>query len=236
MLKTLIAAVGILAALTAHGQTYPNKPVRMIVAFPPGQTTDIIARAIATRFAETMKQNFITDNKPGAGAIIGTELAKNAAPDGYTLLMNSSGPMAINPGLYAKLPYDPVRDFVSIGMTANVPQFVVARTDFPANTLKELGAVMSRLEIVEFKGGIYYGKLYLKTEGGEEDKVVDCRPSDGIGLAIRMKTPIFVSEEVMASESFAVDPTKEEQDKQAFHDFIENISPKDFEQYGKGHK
>ena len=144
MLKTLIAAVGILAALTAHGQTYPNKPVRMIVAFPPGQTTDIIARAIATRFAETMKQNFITDNKPGAGAIIGTELAKNAAPDGYTLLMNSSGPMAINPGLYAKLPYDPVRDFVSIGMTANVPQFLVARTDFPANTLKELIAYVGR--------------------------------------------------------------------------------------------
>lgn len=108
--------------------------------------------------------------------------------------------------------------------------------DLFANTLRELSATVTRLEIVEFKGGIFYGRLYLKTEGSEEDKVVDCRPSDGIGLAIRMKTPIFVSEEVMASESFPVDPTREEQDKQAFHDFIENISPKDFEQYGKGHK
>jgi bifunctional DNase/RNase len=108
--------------------------------------------------------------------------------------------------------------------------------DLFATTLKEANLAVTRMEIIEYKGGIFYGRLHLKAEGSDEDKLIDCRPSDGIGLAIRMKTPIFVSEEVMASESFAVDPTKEEQDRQAFHDFMENISPKDFEQYGKNQK
>lgn len=126
------------ASLSAAQESYPNKPVRIIVPFPAGQATDLLARALGQQFAKTTGQSFYIDNKPGASAIIGVEAAKNAAPDGYTIVMASSGPLAINPTLYTKLPYDPIRDFQPIGMVAIVPQFLVTSKSFPAEDLKGL--------------------------------------------------------------------------------------------------
>lgn len=123
---------------------YPNRPVRVIVPFPAGQTTDMVARMLAQQFTESLGQSFYVDNKAGAGAIIGTEQAKNAVPDGYTLLMASSGPLAINPSMYPKLPYDTLKDFQPIGMVVVVAQFLVVNKDFPANNLKELIAYVKQ--------------------------------------------------------------------------------------------
>ena len=129
----------------AHAQNaYPVRPVRVVVPFPAGQATDVVARMLSQQFTESMGQTFFVDNKAGAAAIIGTEQVKNALPDGYTLLMASSGPLAINPSLYSKLPYDTLKDFLPIGMTVTVPQFLVVNKDFPANNLKDLMAYVKQ--------------------------------------------------------------------------------------------
>lgn len=130
-----------LAPTLAGAQSdYPTRPVRVVAPFPPGQGTELIARMVAQQFTLTMGQSFFVDNKPGAAAIIGTEFVKNAAPDGYTLLVAGSGPLAINPSMYSKLPYNTMRDFQPVGMIAAVPNVLVVAKDFPARTLAELVA------------------------------------------------------------------------------------------------
>jgi tripartite-type tricarboxylate transporter receptor subunit TctC len=136
-IAALLCCLSFGLAATAQ-ENYPNKPVRIIVPFPAGQATDLLARTLAQQFTKTMGQSFYIDNKPGASAIIGVEATKNSAPDGYTLLMASSGPLAINPTLYSRLPYDPLKDFQPIGMIAVVPQFLVSKKNFPADDLKGL--------------------------------------------------------------------------------------------------
>jgi len=126
--------IGLAAAQTE----YPARPVRVVAPFPPGQGTELIARALAQQFTQTMGQSFYVDNKPGASGIIGTEFVKNSAPDGYTLLVAGSGPLAINMSMYSKLPYDSLRDFQPIGMIAAVPNVLVVAKDFPANNLREV--------------------------------------------------------------------------------------------------
>jgi len=118
-------------------QTYPTKPVKVIVAFAPGSATDILARVMADYFTKSMGQPFIVENKPGAGGIPGTEQAKNAAPDGYTLTMCPSGPFGINPAIYSKLPYDPLKDFEPIGNIGFTPQTIVVGAQQPYKTLKD---------------------------------------------------------------------------------------------------
>ena len=117
---------------------YPNRPVKIIVAFPPGQATDQTARALAQKMSESLGQQFFIENRPGAASIIGSEVAAKAPNDGYTLFMGSSGSLAVNPGMYAKLPYDAVRDFAPIAQAMKVPFFIVVRNDFPANSVKDL--------------------------------------------------------------------------------------------------
>jgi len=132
-------------AFTAMAQTaYPNKPVKVIVPFPVGQATDVIARILSQEFTETLGQSFYVDNKGGAAAIVGMEAAKAAPADGYTLLMASSGPLTINPALYSKLTYDTLRDFQPIGTAVIVPQFLVVNKDFPANNLKDVIAYVKQ--------------------------------------------------------------------------------------------
>ncbi len=145
MKKTLAAiTLSLLAGWSCAQGTWPTRPVRVIVPFPAGQTTDVIARLLSQQLTDSIGQTFYVDNKAGAAAIIGTEQAKNATADGYTLLMASSGPLAINPSLYTKLSYDTLRDFQPIGIIAAVPQFLVVNKDFLPNNLKELIAYVKQ--------------------------------------------------------------------------------------------
>jgi tripartite-type tricarboxylate transporter receptor subunit TctC len=115
---------------------YPNKPVRLIVPFAPGGSNDIVARIIGYKFAESMAQQVIIDNRGGASGIIGTDLAAKAAPDGYTLLMMSLT-LAVNPSLYKKLPYDTGKDLLPVSLVASAPLILVVHPSIPAKSLKE---------------------------------------------------------------------------------------------------
>ena len=123
----------------ASAQTYPAKPVRIVVPFPAGGTSDILARAVGQKLGEEMKQQFIVDNRPGAGANIGAELVAKAPADGHTLLLASSI-HTINPSLYPKLGYDPVRDFAPIALIAATSQVLAVHNSVPVKTVKELVA------------------------------------------------------------------------------------------------
>jgi tripartite-type tricarboxylate transporter receptor subunit TctC len=128
-----------LACAPAHAQTsYPAKPVRLVVPFPAGGTTDILARAVAQKLSETWGQQVIVDNRPGAAGNIGTELVARSAPDGYTLLMGTVGTHAINASLYEKLPFDPVKDFTPVVLVAGVPNVLVVNQSVPAQSVAEL--------------------------------------------------------------------------------------------------
>jgi tripartite-type tricarboxylate transporter receptor subunit TctC len=117
---------------------YPSKPIRLIVPFTPGTSIDIMTRVVAQRLTEAWGQQAIVENRPGAGGIIGTEMGAKAVPDGYTLTMAASGAFAVNPGLYSKLPYDPVRDFMPIATLALIPQVLVTGSSSSYKSVKEL--------------------------------------------------------------------------------------------------
>ncbi len=123
-----------------YAQAYPAKPVRVVVAFTAGGTTDILARNVAQQLAEKLKQPFLIDNKPGAGGNMGTESVVRAAPDGYTLIVNSVGPIAVNPTLYGKLPYNPLTDLVPMVQIADVPNVLAIHPSLPVKTMEEFVA------------------------------------------------------------------------------------------------
>lgn len=135
------AAIVALFTLNASAQDYPNRSIRVIVPFPPGGSTDILARTVFAKLGQEWHQSVIIDNRPGASGMIGTEIGARAAPDGYTLLMGSGGPLTINPALYPKLPYDPVKDFAPITVVAAVPNIIVANLSLPVHSVKELIAL-----------------------------------------------------------------------------------------------
>ena len=136
-LSKLIAAFTlIVAAALSHAQPYPAKPIRMILAFPPGGPTDIVARVLAQKLTEQMGQQVIVDNKPGAGGNIGAELAARAPNDGYTMFYNTSA-IVINPALYGKASYDTLKDFVPVALTAAIPMVLVVHPSLPARNMKE---------------------------------------------------------------------------------------------------
>ena len=128
------------AAVGALAQVYPSKPIRMVVGFPPGGGNDIIARMVGAKMQESWGQPVVIDNKPGANSIIASEFVAKSAPDGYTLLVNATGGMSVNPVVYAKLPYDPLRDFVPISMVGSFPLVLVVNPAVPANSVSELVA------------------------------------------------------------------------------------------------
>ena len=124
--RRLLASAGLLPATALWAQSgWPNKPVRIVVPFAAGGTTDILARALAPELGKAFGQTFIVDNKPGAGGNIGADMIAKSAPDGYNLLMGTVGTHAINAALYPKMPFDPVRDFVPITLVAGVPNVLV---------------------------------------------------------------------------------------------------------------
>lgn len=130
-----------IASGIASAQTYPNKPVRWIVPFQPGGTTDVIARLVGQKLSEQWGQAVIIENRPGASAIIGTQVGAIAAADGYTLTFAYNGNMAMNPNLVRKLPYDPIKDFSHVSMIVGAPFVLVVSPTVPALTLQELIAL-----------------------------------------------------------------------------------------------
>jgi tripartite-type tricarboxylate transporter receptor subunit TctC len=131
------------AALTAPAlaDVYPSKPIRFVVAFPPGGGTDIIARSVAQKLSERLAQQVVVDNRPGAGGNIGTDIVAKSAPDGYTLLMGSAGPLAINASLFKAMPFDPVRDLAPVTLAATTPNVLVVHPSLKAATLGDLIAL-----------------------------------------------------------------------------------------------
>ena len=137
--KTCAALVAALLSTTAHAQApaWPNKPVKVVVAFTAGGTTDILARNVGQQLSARLGQSFIIENKPGAGGNTGTESVVRAVPDGYTLIVGSVGPIAVNPTLYPKLAYNPLTDLVPIVQIADVPNVLVVHPSVPAKSLDE---------------------------------------------------------------------------------------------------
>jgi tripartite-type tricarboxylate transporter receptor subunit TctC len=141
-LARLVAAAALAAfATAAPAQSYPSKPIRLIVPFAPGGATDLIGRLIAQKLSESLKQQVLVENRAGAGSTVGTDLAAKAAPDGYTLVMAANTSMGTAPLLYEKLPYKPLEDFVHIAMIGTFPNGFVVNASHPAKTLAEFIAL-----------------------------------------------------------------------------------------------
>jgi tripartite-type tricarboxylate transporter receptor subunit TctC len=137
MIRTLVAAGLAALAVSAHAQTYPSRPVRLMVPFPAGSATDQVARLVGREFQDELKQPFVVENKPGAqGSIAAGEVAR-AAPDGYTLLVTTNTPQAANVSLFKKLAYDPVKDFAPIARIGTTSFMLMVRSDSPIKTFKE---------------------------------------------------------------------------------------------------
>lgn len=131
------AATALQGALAQTAEPYPTKPVKIVVGFPPGQASDTIARMLAAKLTDALGQSFIVDNKPGAAGIVAHEFAKNAKPDGYTLLVGSTATLAVNPALYRNLPYDPLKDFVPVALLISSPTYLIASPDLPVAGFRE---------------------------------------------------------------------------------------------------
>lgn len=141
--EALLAGAGaaLSAALPARAQGFPTKPMRIVVPFPPGGSTDVLARAIGLELGKALNQPVVIENVPGAGGSLGAERAAKSPADGYTLLMGHIGTLAINPALYPKLGYDPQRSFTPVAWVARVPNVLVVNASVPARNLKELVAL-----------------------------------------------------------------------------------------------
>jgi tripartite-type tricarboxylate transporter receptor subunit TctC len=140
-LSCLLGASTLALAALAPAQApaaYPTKPIRLVVPFPPGGATDILAREVAKHLTDAWGQSVVVDNRPGAGGNIGSELVAKAAPDGYTLEMGTVGTHAINSSLYSKMPYDHIKDFVPVILVAGVPNVLEVNPALPVNSVQEL--------------------------------------------------------------------------------------------------
>jgi tripartite-type tricarboxylate transporter receptor subunit TctC len=153
MLARLAAALLLLAiAGSASAETYPARPVRVVVPFPPGGPSDVLARVITQKLTESLKQQFYIENRGGAGGTIGADLVARSPADGYTLLFGSTTILAVSPTMYANLAYDPASAFQAIGLFASVPLSLVANRDLPVNTVPEL------IQYVKARPGkLFYG-------------------------------------------------------------------------------
>ena len=141
MLGRLVAAILAAIPLVVMAQSYPTKPVRVVVPYPAGSTPDIIGRTLAERLQKAFGQPFVVENRSGAGGSIGAEAVAKAAPDGHTLLIGGNGPVAINKHLYKSLSYDPDRDLAPISLLAVAPQMLVARAGAQGRGLPRLHRV-----------------------------------------------------------------------------------------------
>jgi tripartite-type tricarboxylate transporter receptor subunit TctC len=153
------------SAAAATQDNYPTKPIRLVVPFTPGGSTDILARLVAQQITNTFGQQCIIDNRPGAGGTIGMEIAARAAPDGYTLVMGHIGTLAVNPALYSKLTYDPVKDFQPITLVAMIPNMMTVNPNVPVKTVKDLIALaQAKPGTINYGSGGNGSAAHLATE------------------------------------------------------------------------
>ncbi len=141
-----------LAALQCHGAGYPESTVRIVAPFTPGGVTDVLSRELAAKMTQNWMTSVVAENRPGAAGIVGTQFVANAAPDGYTLLLGTNGTNATNVALYAKLPYDPLRDFAPISLLATSYLILLSHPSVPASTVRDLVAMAKKQ-----KGLLTYG-------------------------------------------------------------------------------
>ena len=134
---SLLACVAVLAVADANAQPYPNKPIRMIVPFPPGGPIDTMARLAGKFITDSVGQQVVVENRPGAGGVVGSDYVAKAAPDGYTLIMGNAGSHGINAAVYTKLPYDIQKDFAPVSQVAVAPNVMVINPSLPANSVAE---------------------------------------------------------------------------------------------------
>ena len=156
--KGIAASIGLAFSALAHGQAFPSKPITWVLPFPPGGVTDPVARMVGAKVGEALGQNIIIDNRPGAGSIIAAEAVKRAPADGYTLFFGHAGSQAVNPFLYAKLPYDPQKDFVAVTNLISTTHVLVVPASSPAKTIDELVALAK-------KQGLNYGSQGIGAGG-----------------------------------------------------------------------
>src|SRR4249919_3644184 len=128
-------------AAGAHAQTYPAKPIRLVVPFSPGGSADLTARTLGQKMGDLLGQPIVIENKPGANGVLGIDTVAKSAPDGYTIVLTDRGSLAVNPSLYAKLPYDPLKDFAYIGIVTDGPYVLVANPKLDVKTPQELVAL-----------------------------------------------------------------------------------------------
>ncbi len=147
-MKTTAFATGLIAgtmvataAFAASAPGYPSRVIRLISPYAPGGGTDIVARTVSQKLTEALGQSVIVDNRPGAGGVVGTEIAAKAAPDGYTILLGSPSPLTVAPHLYKKLPYDPLKDLMPISLIAIVPNILAVHPSLPVRSVKNLIAL-----------------------------------------------------------------------------------------------
>jgi tripartite-type tricarboxylate transporter receptor subunit TctC len=138
MKRSICILLAMAFATAAAAQNFPSKPVRVVITYPPGGSTDVVGRALAAKLTEVLGQQVVVDNRGGAGGIIGSDIVAHATPDGYTVLLGTSAGMSINPLLHKKLPYDVQRDFAPVSLVVINPQALVAHPALPANTVQEL--------------------------------------------------------------------------------------------------
>ena len=137
----LVLFVAATFAAGAIAQTYPTKPLKLIVPFSPGGASDLTARTLAQKMGESMGQSIVVENKPGANGVVGIDSVAKSQPDGYTILLTDRGSLTVNPSLYVKLPYDPVKDFSYIGIATDGPYVLVANPKLDVKTVQELVAL-----------------------------------------------------------------------------------------------
>lgn len=183
----MLAAILPLCASLPAAAAWPEKPIRVVVPFPPGGGADIMARPMTQKLAESLGHPVLIDNKGGAGGTLGAEAAARSAPDGYTLFFGTVGTQAINVGLYPKLSYDPVKDFAPISLTHNAPRILVVHPSIPAKTVAELIAyAKSKPGVLNFasagSGGTNHlsGELFKMMAGVDMTHV----PYKGAGPAV----------------------------------------------------
>ncbi len=139
--KWMLALAFAAIAAGAQAQSYPSKPIRLVCPFPPGGAVDIASRAVAHELTQILGQPVTVDNRPGAGGNIGADAVAKSSPDGYTLLMTTSGIMAINPALYSKIPFDPIKDYAPVSTLVSLHNVLVVNPSFPAKSVKDVIAL-----------------------------------------------------------------------------------------------